>query len=261
MILNIQIRRYDMASLIVEFKNVNKKFGTTQALDNLCFQIPENCIVGLIGSNGAGKTTSLRHIIRYLQPDSGAILYHGKDIYTLPHTDFPIAYIPDSPIFYEELTVLEHLSFVSTLYNTTSSIKELISIMDVERHLNKVPSVLSKGTKQKLSIMCALLRKYELLVADEPFMSLDPKQIYVFKNILLELKNQGKTIIISTHLLNIIDNICDYYVMIERGKLLAEGKLEDIIQAGKCTSLEELYLHLATQSDDYSSQVDQFEEA
>jgi ABC-2 type transport system ATP-binding protein len=237
------------------FENVTKKFENVKAVDALSFQIPENKIIGLIGANGAGKTTSLRMVIRYLLPDSGNIYYRDKDIYTLPDTAFPITYIPDTPVFFEELTVKEHLSFISTMYQTENKVSALISLLELEKHLDKVPSILSKGTQQKLMIICALLRNYEMLVADEPFTGLDPKQIKVLKDIFVEQRANGKTIILSTHLLDMIENICDFYVMIDSGKLLRQGMLNEILNNDKCSTLEELYLYLAkTDKDDFSKE-------
>lgn len=244
---------------ILTFENVTKTFENVKALDALSFQIPENKIIGLIGPNGAGKTTALRHIIRYLFPDDGSIYYKGKDIYTLPDTSFPITYIPETPVFFEELTVMEHLSFISTMYQTESRVQDLILALKMEKHVDKVPPSLSKGTKQKLMIMCSLLRRYELLIADEPFTGLDPEQIKVLKDIIIQQKAEGKTVILSTHLLNMIDNICDYYIMIDNGKLLGQGMLNEIIDNGVCSTLEELYLYLA-QNDNGDDEQDDTEE-
>ncbi|MBZ4665174.1 ABC transporter ATP-binding protein [Mahella sp.] len=234
-----------MSSFILSFDNVTKKFESVTALKSLSFKVPENKITGLIGSNGAGKTTTLRLIVRYLTPDSGTILYRNKDIYSLPDSSFPISYIPDTPIYFEELTVKEHLSFISAMYQTESNVQNLIDVLKLERHLDKVPSVLSRGTKQKLIIACALLRNFDFLIADEPFSGLDPKQIKTFKDLLLEEKKKGKTILLSTHLLDMIENICDYYIMIDDGELLAQGTLTELINNSKCSTLEELYLYLA----------------
>ena len=238
-----------MTSLpVLSFDRITKSFDGAIILDNLSFLIPENKIVGLIGANGAGKTTSLRHIIRYYVPDDGTIFYRSKDIYKLPDDSFPVAYIPDTPVFYEELTVREHLSFLGAAYQTSRFIEELIDMYEMNPHLNKVPSILSRGTKQKLMIMCALLHTYDILIADEPFTGLDPIQIKVFRDNLLRIKDEGKTIVLSTHLLNMIESICDYYVMIDHGKLVGQGKLSDFIQAdGEFPTFESLYLHLSQQ--------------
>jgi ABC-2 type transport system ATP-binding protein len=224
---------------------VTKAFDSAKALDALSFQIPENKIVGLIGANGAGKTTSLRLIIRYLIPDAGNIYYRDREIRALPDTAFPISYIPDSPIFFEELSAKEHLAFISAMYRTESRVEELVSLFEMERHLDKVPSVLSKGTRQKLMIMCALLRDYETLVADEPFAGLDPRQAKVLKDVFMEQREKGKTVILSTHLLDMAESLCDFCVMIGDGKLLWQGMINDAPSGGKHSSLEDLYLWLA----------------
>jgi len=237
-------------STIIAFENVTKKFDNITALDAISFQIPKNKIVGLIGANGAGKTTSLRLLIKYLRPDKGNIYYSGKNINSLPGTALTISYIPDTPVFFEELTVLEHASLISTMYQTESKVEYLISLLELEKHLDKVPSVLSKGTQQKLMIMCALLRNYETLIADEPFTGLDPKQIKVLKDIFLQQKSEGKSIVISTHLLDVIENICDFYIMIDNGKLLGQGMIKEILSADKYSTLEELYLYLSREDNE-----------
>jgi len=231
---------------ILEFKQVSKSYGKVQALQALSFLIPENKIVGLIGANGAGKSTAMRLIVRYLRPDSGDIYFKGTPIHELKNEAFPIAYIPDAPICYDELSVSEHLAFVSAMYRTEARKAPLVHRLQLEEHLDKVPSMLSKGNKQKLSIACALLRDYEVLMADEPFTGLDPRQIKVFKDILLENKESGKTVILSTHLLDMIESLCDEFIMIDHGELLVQGSFDKIINDNPmCASLEELYLHLS----------------
>jgi ABC-2 type transport system ATP-binding protein len=230
---------------IIEFRNVTYAYKNTTALDALSFQIPSNSIVGLIGANGAGKTTSIHHIIRYLHPDNGEILYSGRDIYKLSSNMYPVAYIPDVPVFYEELTVQEHLSFIGAMYKTEEKISGLVHAFELQNHLEKVPASLSKGTRQKLSIACAFLRDSLIILADEPFAGLDPKQINILKSFILDEKCKGKTIILSTHLLSMIENICDYYVLLEQGKLLGQGKLEELMCNQKWKTLEEAYLQLS----------------
>lgn len=231
---------------LLEFKSVTKSYNSVVALDDISFKIEKNEICGLIGSNGAGKSTTLKLIIKYLSPDSGCIFFKGQRLQSILDTSFPVSYIPDEPIYFEELSVKEHLSFVSSMYSTQNKVNYLINIMELEKHLDKVPSNLSKGSKQKLSICCALLRNYELLIADEPFTGLDPKQIKVFKDVLQEERNNGKTIILSTHLLNMIENICDVFIMLKDGNIVSQGALDKIIKENEtCSTLEELYLLLA----------------
>lgn len=235
---------------IIVFDNVTKTYDDVCALNRLSFEVPANKIIGLIGANGAGKTTILKHIIKYLHPDSGSILLSGRDIYTIPNEVYPVSFVPDKPVYYEELTVFEHLQFISTMYESREKVNNLVSALELNQHLNKVPGALSKGTLQKLMIACALLRKYELLIADEPFSGLDPKQIVVLKELLKQEKKAGKTVIVSTHLLATIESLCDYYVFIDMGKLLSQGPLEDLIGAGKNMSLEDIYMMLSKNTND-----------
>ncbi|WP_296565313.1 ABC transporter ATP-binding protein [Ruminococcus sp.] len=235
---------------ILEFESVFKKFDDYTALDSLSFAVPENSIVGLIGANGAGKTTSIRHIIRYLTPDTGRITYNGKDIYSIKDDVFPISYVPDSPVYYEELSVMEHLDFISAMYNTQNRVKELVDRFEMNKHLNKSPVQLSKGTLQKLSIMCASLRDYQFLIADEPFTGLDPQQINNLKNMFIENKEDGKTVLLSTHLLDMVQNLCDYFILIDNGKLMTQGTLKQLTDNSKWSSIEELYLYLKSKNND-----------
>ena len=235
---------------LVEFDRIVHKFGDELALNELSFTLPENKVVGLIGANGAGKTTAIRHMIRYLKPDSGDITYRGEDIYGISNERYPITYIPDSSIFYEELTVMEHLQFVAVMYGTKEKISSLVSRMELKKHLSKYPMALSKGTRQKLSIACALLRTHELLIADEPFSGLDPGQIKVLKDIMLEEKSAGRTVLLLTHLLEVIENICDYYIFIDEGKLVTQGTFEDLTQGTPWDTLEKLYIHLARNNEE-----------
>lgn len=169
-------------------------------------------------------------------------------ISSLSSDNYPVTFVPDTPIYYEELTVWEHLQFVKALYpQNTVSIDRLIKKLGLQKHLHKIPGTLSKGTLQKLMIALALLRQYEIFLADEPFTGLDPEQIHVFKQILQNLKHQNKAILLSTHLLNLAEIICDRYIFLYNGRILAEGSKEEVAaQYGlnKAQSLEELYLIL-----------------
>jgi ABC-2 type transport system ATP-binding protein len=124
----------------------------------------------------------------------------------------------------------------------------------MSKHLDKAPYQLSKGTKQKLSIMCASLRRYEMLIADEPFSGLDPQQISTLKAIFEENKDEGKTVLLSTHLLDMVQNLCDYYVLIDNGALMAQGTLDELVTNSRCSNVEELYLHLRYKNNDQDFQ-------
>ncbi|MGI5877665.1 MAG: ABC transporter ATP-binding protein [Christensenellales bacterium] len=234
--------------MLLRFEKVSYSYPEVLALDGVSFKVARGEIVGLIGANGAGKTTALLHIVRFLKPQSGIIQIDGTDIFRIKNEDFPVSYIPDTPVFYEELTLLEHLHFVKALYpDKQLSANEVIDRLELHEHLHKVPSALSRGTRQKLMIALALLRDYELLIADEPFSGLDPKQISVFRHILTECRQEKKAVLLSTHLLNMVDGICDRYIMLHRGRLIACGTVQDIVQRHSLSpdsTLEQVYLAL-----------------
>lgn len=235
--------------MYLELKNVTFAYEQKKVLNDISFYVNRGEVTGLIGSNGVGKTTIISHIIRKLRPQSGHILLEGKDIYEIKDKNYPVSYIPDEPIFYEELTVFEHLNFVKALYPKTEiDVAWLIEKLELQEHLYKVPGLLSKGTLQKLMIAIAFLRDYELLLADEPLNGLDPKQIHVFKNMLKELCKRNKAILLSTHLLEMAEELCDRYVILNEGQVIAFGTKKEIIKYYNfpiTTSLEELYLSMA----------------
>ncbi|NLO97955.1 MAG: ABC transporter ATP-binding protein [Peptococcaceae bacterium] len=233
--------------MLLKFENVSKSYGRVRALHKVSFNINQGEIVGLIGANGAGKTTTVLHIVRYLVPDEGRITLKGKPVSQYDDASYPVTYMPDTPIYYEELTVNEHLKLLASVYGKNKKdVDNLIERLELEEHLDKIPDALSKGTKQKLMIACAALRNFDLFVADEPFTGLDPKQIRVLKDIFIEQRETGKTVLLSTHLLDVIESFCDRYIFLHKGVILAEGTKEDIAKAYGLNNytLEELYLEI-----------------
>lgn len=244
----------------IYFKNVSKKYGEFTALNKISFEIPRNSIVGLIGANGSGKTTLIKCLLAYFCDFTGEISIFGEKNTNINQKNNLLSYIPDSPVLYEELTMKEHLDFISKMYHTQDKEDELVREFELETQLDKFPHELSKGNRQKLLICCALLREYSLLVSDEPFSGLDPRQINKFKEKILELKKEGKTIIISTHLLNLIENLCDYFIMIDQGNLIGVGNIIEIIEKDfRYKSLEELYFYLSENKRDQEGEEKSYE--
>ena len=159
-----------------------------------------------------------------------------------------MSYIPDEPVYYEFLTVEEHLQFIRDMYPTSVyRMEELIEQLNLTPHLKKMPSMLSKGNTQKLMIAMALLRNFDYLIADEPFTGLDPRQMKALKNCLMELRGQGKGVLLSTHLLDVIELFCDRYIMIDEGEVFTYGTKEWIAEAyglNPDSSVEEIYIAL-----------------
>lgn len=235
-------------SMYVTVENVNFAYDEGAVLHNVSFELNRGEITGLIGSNGAGKSTTLKTMIKKLKPQSGKIAIGGVDVFSLNNENFPITFVPDIPVYYEELTVWEHLQFVKALYPQSDvTVEAIIEQFNLQEHLYKIPGALSKGTLQKLMIALALLRQYDVFLADEPFTGLDPKQIHGFRQILQELRQQDKAILISTHLLDLAEGICDRYIFLHDGKILAEGSKAEVIKYYHLNaelSLEELYMFL-----------------
>ena len=230
----------------LRFKEVCYSYDKGPVLKKITFSLNKKEIVGLIGENGAGKTTVILNAIKILTPNSGEILIPPSNT-----NIFPITYIPDEFIFYEELTVIEHLEFVRIMYKKNQDdVQQLIEMFELSEHLNKIPYELSKGTKQKLMISCALLRDFDYILADEPFEGLDPKQLTILKKKLIEQKSKGKGVLISTHLLNLVEDICDRYIILHKGIILAEGTKSQI-QAKfgvKDLNLEKTYISILEKS-------------
>lgn len=234
--------------MFIELQKLTFYYGDHCALQNLSFSCQKGEIVGLIGSNGAGKSTTIKHLVRYLRPSSGNILIDGRDIYSFAQ-DYPVSYIPDTPVFFDELSVLEHLQFMKAVYpRNPLGIETLLEQMELSPHRNKLPFALSKGTRQKLMISIALLKDYDILVADEPFTGLDPNQIAQLKSIILKQKQEHKTVLLSSHLLDVVENLCDRFVIIQSGKLRAVGTRDELMRKTDLdpvqNSLEDAYLRL-----------------
>lgn len=211
-------------------------------IHDISFDVNQGEIVGLLGLNGAGKSTTLQHIIGSLKPMNGVITINGKSLLTERHL---LSYIPDTPTLYPHLTVQEHFSFISALYKEQLSDyqQELITRYELTEHLHKYPFALSKGNKQKVSIVNALLAKPNYLIIDEPFMGLDPIGLSRFLNDLKQLRANQTAILLSTHLLTIAESLCDRVVVIHKGHQVTpvEGK---VISAEKQGTLEDYFFNL-----------------
>lgn len=233
---------------MIKVFNLEKRYEQSTVLKSINIEINRGEIVGLVGANGAGKTTLIKCLTKFLAPSQGEIFYKEKNIQELKRSEYPIAYIPDQAVLFEELTVKENLQFVGLAYGISMElIFELINKLKLQDYTDILPNKLSKGNKQKLVIGMALLNEFDILIADEPFNGLDPELVAIFKNILLELKHNGKTIILSTHLLDVAETICDRYIIINNGDILIQGDksyIESKINMEGESSLENIYMSL-----------------
>jgi ABC-2 type transport system ATP-binding protein len=212
-------------------KNLVKTFDGLRALDDVSFAVPEGSVFGLIGRNGAGKTTTLRIMMNIYLPDSGEVLLQGAKA----GQDFKdkVGYLPEERGLYKKMKVIETLLFFAELKGKTGKAVEKKAIEYLERfelsdRKNSKVEDLSKGNQQKVQFITTILHDPEFIILDEPFTGLDPINTNLLKEIILELKNRGKVIIFSTHLMDFAERMCDHITMLDKGKVILNGALSGI---------------------------------
>ncbi len=223
-------------------------------LQEVTFTVERGEMVGLIGLNGAGKSTTMKHILRLLLPHRGAVRVDGATLEERPETyRSAMAYVPESPLLYEEMTVLEHLRFTAMSYNVERSaaearMEELLERFHMKEHRSKLPVQLSKGMKQKVMIMNAFLVKPKLYLIDEPFLGLDPLAIRALVALLLEEKKLGAGVLVSSHILPAIEPHCERFAVMHGGRLRVFGDLAEVKAAAGLQEggggLEDAFLRL-----------------
>lgn len=232
--------------------NLTKKFGTFTAVNNINITVKAGDFFGFLGQNGAGKTTTIKMVTGLFTPTNGQILINNIDILKDPiKAKSLIGYIPDQPFIYEKLTGREFLYFSGGLYsidkNTLKNkIEKTIDELQIGEWVDKRTEEYSQGMKQRITIASALLHNPKLLVVDEPMIGLDPQSAVVVKKILKNLSNNGTAIFMSTHSLNVAEEICTRIGIIKDGQMIFEDKKEVIetIRGSDHQNLESLFLHL-----------------
>lgn len=228
-----------MSNLALEVQNVSKKFKadfwkkSVTVLDNVSFSVPENSICGLIGPNGAGKTTSIKVILGFIYQNAGTIKIFGKDARD-QNTHQQVGYLPEQAYYYDYLKPVEFLDFYAKLFGIPKNIREeriesLISLVGLKGKEDVKLRSFSKGMLQRIGIAQALVNDPKLVIFDEPMSGLDPIGRKDVRDIILKLKESGKTVLFSTHILPDVETLCDHIVMIVRGKLTAAGPVDQII--------------------------------
>jgi len=221
-------------------------------LHDIGLQVQPGEMVGLIGLNGAGKSTTMKHILGLMSPHKGEITVQGKTRSSDPESyHSALSFVPESPLLYEEMTVREHVEFTARAYGVERSDYEsrtgqLAALFNMEDKMDTLSSHLSKGMKQKVMIMCAFVARPALYVIDEPFLGLDPLGIRSLLDFMLDLKKSGASILLSSHILSTIENYCDRFIVLHRGKVIAEGTLAEMTaKAGlQGLNLEQLFYEL-----------------
>ncbi len=234
---------------MLEIRNLVKSYGTSfRAVDNVNLIVNDGEIFGFIGPNGAGKTTTIKSVMGLLNFDSGEILFDGIDILKYPmQVKKEIAYIPDNPDIYDALTGMQFLNFIGDIYGLdvnkrNEDIKKYSEMFGIDSNLGDVISSYSHGMKQKLSLISAFMRHPRLLILDEPFVGLDPKAAFQVKEIMKNMCAEGSSVFFSTHVLEVAEKLCDRVGIINKGQIVAYGKMEDVKGSH---SLEEVFLEIA----------------
>ena len=233
---------------MLQIEGLTKTFGKKTAIEGLEFSIYPGEIVGLLGPNGAGKSTLIKCIVGLLRPTAGEIRIGGYPRGTREARRLS-AYVPEVPQMYDMLTVWEHLRFVASAYEVQQwegRAEELLRLFEIMDQRDEFVKALSKGMRQKLSLCCGIISGARILFLDEPMVGLDPKAIRNLKDLFGRLKEEGRTLLVSTHLLDPIENICNRVIVLKKGHILADGSLDELRAklGGEQASLEEVFLEV-----------------
>ena len=242
---------------MLEIKNLTGGYVHVPVLKDVSFTVESGKLVGLIGLNGAGKSTTINEIIGLLTPYSGEINIDGLTLRANPREyRQQIGYIPETPSLYEELTLREHIETVAMAYGIEQKlafdrVKPLLKMFRLDQKLDWFPVHFSKGMKQKVMIICAFVVDPSLFIVDEPFLGLDPLAISDLIQLLEVEKQKGKSILMSTHVLDSAEKMCDSFVILHKGQVRAKGNLEELWEAFSMpqASLNDIYLALTKEED------------
>ena len=242
--------------MALEVEHLTGGYSQLPVLKDVSFNVQPGELVGLIGLNGAGKSTTINHVIGLLRPFSGSIILNGQNLQeNAAAYKRQIAYVPETPILYDELTLKEHLELTMLAYGldrdlTWQNAHQLLKIFRLDNKLDWFPANFSKGMKQKVMIICAFVVDPSLFIVDEPFLGLDPVAIADLIELLEDEKAKGKSILMSTHVLDSAEKMCDSFVILHKGEIRAKGNLAELQAefAMPEASLNDIYLALTEEA-------------
>lgn len=216
---------------MLEVNHIWKAYGTVQALSDYSIQVKKGEILGIVGGNGSGKTTSFRLILQLMQPDQGTIRFEGKELWECNRMDF--GYLPEERTLYRDLSIKEQLRFLGQLKGMSieqadERIEYWAKRLELTMNLNKPIRALSKGNQQKVQFIGCLIHQPKVLILDEPFSGLDPYNLELMKEVFLEYAKQGAYVLLSTHRLDHIESFCSNVVLLEQGKIRLSGNIAEL---------------------------------
>lgn len=241
--------------MTVQVTNLTGGYGKTPIIKNINFSLKPGEIVGLIGLNGAGKSTTIKHLLGLLTPTEGEMSISNINI----NDDIEayrrrLSYIPESPVIYDTLTLKEHIEMTAMAYNidVNTAMTRAIPLLKsfrLEDQLDIFPSHFSKGMKQKVMIICAFIVDPDLYIIDEPFLGLDPLGIQAMLDLMKSKKHEGRTVLMSTHILATAERYCDRFIILDQGQIVAMGDLDELRQQTQMPNhtLDEIYIKVTHQ--------------
>jgi ABC-2 type transport system ATP-binding protein len=239
---------------VIEVTNLRKSYGELEAVRDVSFTVQPGEVLGLVGPNGAGKTTTLRCLAGILPPTTGRIVIAGRDLRLDPvGAKSALAYVPDDPRLFENLTVMDHVRFVARLYRVADAearIPGLLEEFEIADKADELPGALSRGMKQKLAIACAFLHDPRAILLDEPLTGLDPIAIRKAKDAIVARARAGAAVIVSSHLLHLVEELAHRVLVIMKGQKAAHGTIAELLAAhpdlAAGAGLEEIFMRMAT---------------
>lgn len=245
--------------MTVKVEHLTGGYGKKPVIKDLNFELEKGEIVGLIGLNGAGKSTTIKHMLGLINPMEGKLSISNIKINEdIENYRRKLSYIPESPVIYDELTLEEHIEMTAMAYQLSREeamrrAKPLLKVFRLENEVKVFPSHFSKGMKQKVMIICAFIVDPELYIIDEPFLGLDPLGIQSMLDLMVEKRNENRTVLMSTHILATAERYCDRFIILDKGEIVAFGNLDELReQTGlKDKTLDDIYIHVTQGSSAY----------
>jgi ABC-2 type transport system ATP-binding protein len=248
---------------IVEIRNLQKKYGHTRVLHGIDMEITAGQIIGYIGPTGAGKSTTIKIICGLISDFEGEITVFGKDLRKDSlEIKKQVGYIPENAALYESLTPMEFMEFIGEIRKlnpeqTREKVKALMNIFEMTPNINQRISTFSKGMRQKVLICSGLLHNPDLIFMDEPLSGLDANSVIMVKEMLIHLAKEGKTIFYSSHIMDVVEKISDRIMLIDQGKIVADGSFGDLNKINNDETLEKLFIRL-TGNNNHSEKAEAF---
>ncbi|UJF15381.1 ABC transporter ATP-binding protein [Jeotgalibaca sp. MA1X17-3] len=236
---------------MIELKNISKTYGMKQALKNINVTIKPGEIFGLIGHNGAGKSTAIKSLVSIIEPSEGEIWVDGEQLSeNRLNIKKRIGYVSDSPDMFLRLTAAEYWNLIAVAYDVseeekTKQLKKFMELFDMTEHQSEVISSFSHGMRQKTFIIGALLPNPDIWILDEPMTGLDPQASFDLKELMKQHAAEGNIVLFSTHALEIAQQLCNHIAILKKGEILYDGTTQDLIAQNENESLETIYLKLA----------------